>query len=79
MLDYVLFPLIAVVLSLNTINKVFLGTKSTWAAGVAGISAFLFTMWLAGYFLYGLGLFAVFFLLLLITPAPDEEHHNVRP
>ncbi|KAF0188467.1 MAG: hypothetical protein FD168_1580 [Desulfobulbaceae bacterium] len=73
MLDYFLFPFIAVILSLNTINKVFLGTKSTWASGFAGIFAFLFTMWLAGYFLYGLGLFSIFSLLLLTNHSPDEE------
>jgi hypothetical protein len=78
MLDYVLFPLIGVLLSLNTINKIFLETKSTWFAGFAGIFAFLCTMWLSGYFLYGLGLFAVYSLLLLITSTPKEERHNVR-
>jgi len=73
MLDFVLFPLIGVLLSLNTINKVFLETKSTWFAGFAGIFAFLCTMWLSGYFLYGLGLFAVFSLLLLITSTPKRS------
>ncbi len=68
MLDYILFPLIAVFLSLATVNKVFRGTKKNWIAGLSGLFSFCFVMWMAGLFAYGLTL-AAMFTVLLISPS----------
>ena len=73
MLDYFLFPLIAVILSLTTINTVFTTTKNTWASGLSGLFTFCGTMWMAGYFLYGLVLAACFSALLLVSSHLDED------
>jgi len=72
MLDYFLFPLVAVVMSMNTINKVHTVTKSTWASGLAGLFAFLFVMWMAGDMVYGLILAAIGFVVLVNAGDSDE-------
>ncbi len=76
MLDYFLFPLIAVVMSMNTINKVHTVTKNTWASGLSGIFAFLFTMWMAGHIVYGLILTAIGFVALIKAGAPDDDERT---
>jgi len=72
MLDYFLFPLIAVVMSMNTINKVHTVSKSTWASGLAGLFAFLFIMWMAGHIVYGLILATIGFVALMNEGDSDE-------
>jgi hypothetical protein len=73
MLDYLVFPIIGLVLAFSTMARIHRQTGSDRVAGVVGIAGFLFCLWVPGHLLYGLVLVVVFMALAIASADSPEQ------
>ena len=73
MLDYLVFPIIGLIVAFSTMARVHRQTGSDRIAGMSGIAGFLFCMWAPGFLLYGVVLVVVFMALAILSADSPER------
>lgn len=72
MVDYLVFPFIALIVALKTIHHVRVRTGSPGAAALAGGAGFIFCFWVRGMLLYG----CVLAGLLMVSAISSERSQS---
>ncbi len=66
MIEYVILPIVCLIVAMSSIHQVFRVTGSARAAGITGFLSFIAAMWMIGHPVYGCILAVTMFAFLVV-------------